>query len=93
MKLRLGKQELVAMLMESPLYFDLRLRERLELVKDQARRLLHQTPGNASASQFKPLRLEPAIHLATPVLSRAGDGQAHARLVVGYFPPPKRVSW
>jgi hypothetical protein len=91
MKLPLGKKELVAMLMESPLYFDLRLRDRLELVKDQARRLLHQTQVNGLAGQFKPLRPEPVVRLSTSVQSRPGDGQPYAGLVVGYFPPPKRV--
>jgi hypothetical protein len=38
MKLHLRKRELVAMFMESPLYFDLRVRERLALLKDHIRR-------------------------------------------------------
>jgi len=45
MNLRPEKRELVAMLMESPLYFELLVWERLELLRDHVRRLSARPPG------------------------------------------------
>jgi len=45
----LDKQELVAMLMESPFYFDLRLRERLVLVQQHYRRFSKSSNGGHSS--------------------------------------------
>ncbi len=45
MKFPLEKKELVALFMESPFYFDLLVRERLNLLKDHERRFTLLVPS------------------------------------------------
>jgi hypothetical protein len=72
------KQELVALLMESPMYFDLRLQERLRLFKDLFRRWPSRTPELGLAGLAPPLA-ELAGQAAIPVRGRGARGYPQAR--------------
>jgi hypothetical protein len=85
MKLRLKKKELVAMLMESPMYFDLGVRERLELLQD----LIRRSPGLGLATLAPGVRGDPAGEAATRAWGRGAEAHHRTRMVVGYFPPPR----
>jgi hypothetical protein len=88
MRLRLLKKEIVALFMESPLYFDLLLQERLELVKDHVRRFSHRIPRLALATLANPAQGEDLTGpAATP-----SDSPPTGRMIVGFTPPqPPRV--
>ena len=86
MKTRMRKKELVALFMESPIYFELLLRERLELLKDHIRRFSHQAPLGGIAALAN---VVPGNPTATPT---RGAEANFARLIVGYLPPKQPVS-
>jgi hypothetical protein len=65
MKLHLGKRELVAMFMESPFYFDLRVRERLALLRDHIRRFSLRAPQAGLTVLTRFGKVDPAAHVAT----------------------------
>ncbi len=72
MKLHLGKRELVAMFMESPFYFDLRVRDRLALLRDHIKRFSLRAPqaGLTALTHFG--QIDPAANVAT--LSQGVEG-------------------
>jgi hypothetical protein len=76
MKLYLNKRELVAMFMESPFYFDLRVQERLELLRDHERRWSHPPPPSGLTGLIYSGQVNPSVPIAHPV-----------KVIVGYFPP------
>jgi hypothetical protein len=86
MKTRVRKKELVALFMESPLYFELRVWERLELLREHIRRFSLRAPLSGIATLAKAVPGDPA---ATPT---RGAQANHARLIVGYFPPKQPVN-
>lgn len=83
MKLHLGKRELVAMFMESPFYFELRVRERLFLLKDHLRRLA----GRASQSGLALVHSVQADAAVDGATRPQTDAAGSAKIIVGYFPP------
>ncbi len=80
-----GKRELVAMFMESPLYFELRVRERLALLRDHIRRFAfrasHPECGLVHAGQVEPT-------VCTATRPQADETGRNTKIIVGYFPPP-----
>jgi hypothetical protein len=89
MKPCLRKRELVAMLMESPMYFDLRVRERLELLRDLIRRWSSRSPGLGPTIPAHGAPPDPAGEAAAPARGRGAEAHRRTRMVVGYFPPPR----
>jgi hypothetical protein len=65
MKPHLGKRELVAMFMESPLYFDLRVRDRLALLRDHIRRFAFRASQSAETTPVLPGQVESTVYVAT----------------------------
>ena len=87
MKPHLGKRELVAMLMESPLYFDLLVRDRLALLRDHIKRFAFR---GSQSGVTTPAHSGPVEHTAyAEARPEAADVCHSARIIVGYFPPPK----
>jgi len=82
MKPPLGKRELVAMFMESPLYFDLVVRERLTLLRDHIRRFAFRGSQSGVAGQ-----VEPCVYAATRL--EADEAGHSARVIAGYLPSSK----
>ncbi|MGA9754953.1 MAG: hypothetical protein WBV23_07400 [Desulfobaccales bacterium] len=80
------KKELVAMFMESPLYFELRVRERLELLREHISRFSLQDPLGGIATLANAVPEDPTA------TSTRGAETNYARLIVGYFPPKQPVS-
>ena len=77
------KKELVTLLMESPLYFDLRVEERLALLQDHVRRF---PPRSRQSGLLAPLPADPGdVAHQYPV----PPADQSARLVVGYLAPAK----
>ena len=91
MKPGLGKKELVAMIMESPLYFELRVRERLELLRDLSRRFSSRPPLAGLGRLIQSAPGDPAAGAATGPWPGGADGRLQHRLIVGHFPPEKPV--
>lgn len=91
MKPGLEKKELVAMFMESPLYFELLVRERLELLRDHTRRFSRRNPLTGVARLVNSPPEAPGANPAT--VARPGGADAHrgAKIIVGYFPPKRPV--
>jgi hypothetical protein len=79
------KQELVALFMESPLYFELRVRERLELLREHIRRFSFKAPLGGIAT---PAKAVPGDPIAPPT---RGPEANYARLIVGYLPPKQPI--
>jgi hypothetical protein len=65
MKPHLGKRELVAMFMESPLYFDLRVRDRLALLRDHIRRFAFRASQSELAPPVLSGQVESTVHVST----------------------------
>ena len=87
MKFHLGKRELVAMFMESPLYFDLRVRDRLALLKDHIRRFAFRASQSGLGAVVQSGQVDPSLCTATrPQTVEAGHS---AKVIVGYFPPKR----
>ena len=86
MDTRMRKKELVALFMESPLYFELRVRERLELLRGHIRRFSLKPPLGGIATLVNTVPGDPTV---SPARGAEAD---YARLVVGYLPPSSRRS-
>lgn len=87
MKLHRGKRELVAMFMESPLYFDLQVRERLALLKDHIRRFAYRATQAGLGALVHSGQVDPAVYAA--LRPQTAENGRSAKIIVGYFPPPK----
>ncbi|MHB9073915.1 MAG: hypothetical protein ACYC6G_10345 [Desulfobaccales bacterium] len=84
MKLHLRKRELVAMFMESPFYFDLRVRERLALLRDHIRRFAFRASQSGVTTLVHSGRVDPSVHAQTrPEASEAGHS---TKVIEGYLP-------
>jgi len=71
------KKELVAMLMESPFYFDILLGERLEIVQQHERRFLGKTMLNQSMNSKQATDL---------IVVDEGDVGKVTTIIRGYIP-------
>jgi hypothetical protein len=84
MKLHPGKRELVALFMESPLYFDLRVRERLALLRDHVRRFAFRASQSGVTTLVHSRQVDPSIYAATrPEAAEAGHS---TKVIAGYLP-------
>ncbi|MFA4903154.1 MAG: hypothetical protein WC600_10440 [Desulfobaccales bacterium] len=84
MKLHLKKRELVAMFMESPFYFDLRVRERLALLRDHIRRFAFRASQSGVTTLVHSGKVDRSIGTATrPEAAEAGHS---TKGIVGYLP-------
>lgn len=89
MKLHLRKRELVAMFMESPFYFDLRVRERLALLRDHIRRFAFRASQSGVATPVYSSEGDPSVKAQTrPEVAEAGRS---ATITGGYLPPARPV--
>jgi hypothetical protein len=79
------KKELVTLFMESPVYFDLRVEERLALLRDHIRRFVTRSRQSGLLTRVKVDPVDPAAGGAPP--SVVTEGRLSARLVVGYLKP------
>jgi len=79
------KKELVPLFMESPLYFDLRVEERLALLRDHIRRFVSRSRQSARLTRAKAGGDDPAVNGSAP--SSGTGGSLSARLIVGYLKP------
>jgi hypothetical protein len=79
------KKELVTLFMESPLYFDLRVEERLAMLRDHIRRFVSRSRQSGLLTRGKADPLDPAAGGVPP--SADTEGRPSARLVVGYLKP------
>jgi hypothetical protein len=85
----LRKKELVALLMESPLYFEMRVWERLELLREHlGRASCRPRPGGVPTP---PRGGRPDCGPA-PVWPRPAVVSPQTGFVVGYFPPKRRLN-
>jgi hypothetical protein len=72
---KMQKKDLVTMFMESPLYFDLRVEERLALLRDHARRFASRSRLLGQSPLAKTEPVVAAVHVAPPSQG-AGAGQS-----------------
>jgi hypothetical protein len=74
----MGKKELVAMLMESPFYFDILLGERLVIVQQHSRRFLGKTMLDQPIDSKK---------VTDSIVVDERDFGKVTTIIVGYIPP------
>lgn len=82
-----AKRELVALFMESPLYFELRVRERLALLRDHIRRFAFRASQSGLGTLVHSGQVEPGVGSATR--RQTDETGRNTKIIVGYFPPPK----
>jgi hypothetical protein len=87
MKPHMGKKELVAMFMESPLYFDMLVRERLTLIRDHIRRFAFRASQSGVTTLVHSGPVEPTEYAVTRL--EATEARHGAKIIVGYVPPAK----
>jgi len=91
MKARWEKKELVAMCMESPLYFELLVRERLVLLQDLTRRIPHQVASTGRPKSVSSGSEDQPACGANRLRTGGADSHHSSRLIVGYLPPKRPV--
>jgi hypothetical protein len=79
------KKELVTLFMESPLYFDLRVEERLTLLRDHIRRFVSRSRPSGLLTLVKTNLVNSASN-DMPPSTETWEG-LKARLIVGYLKP------
>jgi hypothetical protein len=91
MKFPLGKKELVAMFMESPLYFDLVVRDRLALLRDHIKRFAYRgsQSGETTLAGSSPNESTTVYAPFRPEAAEASHSDHSARVIVGSFPTLK----
>ncbi len=89
MKLPLKKRELVAMFMDSPFYFDLRVRERLALLRDHIKRFAFRASQSGVTTLVHSGKVDPSVDAAPR--PEVDEARHSATVIVGYFPPVRPV--
>jgi len=84
MKPHLKKRELVAMFMESPFYFDLRVIERLALLRDHIRRFAFRASQSGVATLAHSGKVDPSVY--AHIRPEAAEAGHSTKVNVGYLP-------